>query len=256
MLNTSTVFTFGGFVRQDQYNYYPSANPFADFTPDLQSATIGQNRTLTDAGVRTSISYVKGIHNLKLGANYSDTIITEKDSFGLVDPTANAPCLNPDGSAVTNPLLTDPANCGTAFQANIGQGSVPAFIPLLACYDLTRTAALPASDGCAGTKSADYKFYGHANVREFALYLQDTITVKSWTFNLGVRFDRYDGITKAAQGEPRLGIAYNFKPTNTVLRVSYARSYWRHRSTENLVLASLGCNDPAIIGGFRRSTAP
>ena len=34
LLNPKTVFTFGAFVRQDQYNYYPSANPFADLTPD------------------------------------------------------------------------------------------------------------------------------------------------------------------------------------------------------------------------------
>jgi hypothetical protein len=30
VVNAHTVFTFGGFVRQDQYNYYPSDNPFAD----------------------------------------------------------------------------------------------------------------------------------------------------------------------------------------------------------------------------------
>ncbi len=29
------IFTFGGFLRQDQFNYYPSDNPFADLTPDL-----------------------------------------------------------------------------------------------------------------------------------------------------------------------------------------------------------------------------
>ena len=39
ILNPNTVLTFGGYARQDQYNYYPSANPFADLTPDLQSAT-------------------------------------------------------------------------------------------------------------------------------------------------------------------------------------------------------------------------
>ena len=33
LLNAHTVLTFGAFVRQDQYNYYPSANPFADFDP-------------------------------------------------------------------------------------------------------------------------------------------------------------------------------------------------------------------------------
>ena len=53
-MNTSMVFTFGEFVRQDQYNYYPSGNPFADLSPDLQSATNGQTRRLTDAGLRTA----------------------------------------------------------------------------------------------------------------------------------------------------------------------------------------------------------
>ena len=46
------IFTFGGFVRQDQFNYYPSDNPFADLTPDLQTLTIGQNRTLDQRRAR------------------------------------------------------------------------------------------------------------------------------------------------------------------------------------------------------------
>ncbi len=87
LLNSSAVLTVGAFARQDQYNYYPSDNPFADFTPDLQSETIGQNRTLTNLGVRANVSYVKGIHNIKAGITWEDTIITERDSFGIVDPT-------------------------------------------------------------------------------------------------------------------------------------------------------------------------
>jgi len=253
ILNPNSVFTFGGFLRQDQYNYYPSANPFADFTPDLQSATEGQSRRLTNLGARTSLSYIKGIHNIKVGAQYEHTFITERDAFGLVDPTANAPCLNPDGSANTNPLLTDPAGCSGGLQANIGQGSVPAFIPILACYDLTRTAPLPASDGCPNGSSSPYSFFGHADIREFAFYLQDTISIRNWTFNLGVRVDKYNGITKATQGEPRLGIAYNLKPANTVFRISYARTM-ETPFNENLVLASLGCNDP-VISAFQTLVA-
>ena len=42
-----------------------------------------------------------------------------------------------------------------------------------------------------------------------------------------------------------MGIAYNIKPTNTVLRVSYARTM-ETPFNENLVLASLGCIDPVI----------
>jgi hypothetical protein len=262
LVNPNTVFTFGAFLRQDQYDYYPSDNPFSDLTPDLQSATVAQNRRLTNAGARTSVAYVKGIHNVKTGATYEHTFITERDAFGLVDPTANAPCLNPDGSADTNPLLTNPAGCNGGLLPNLGQGSVPAFIPILACYDLTRTAPLPASDGCPNSTSSTYGFFGHADIKEFAFYLQDTITVKNWNFNLGVRVDKYNGLTSALQAEPRLGIAYNFKPTNTVVRVSYARTM-ETPFNENLVLASFGCNDPVIVafqtlvpGGACVTTSP
>ncbi len=41
------------------------------------------------------------------------------------------------------------------------------------------------------------------------------------------------------------GIAYNIKPTNTVLRASYARTL-ETPFNENLVLASKGCNDPVV----------
>ena len=74
----------------------------------------------------------------------------------------------------------------------------------------------------------------------------DTITLRNWTFNLGVRFDKYNGLASAAQGEPRLGIAYNLKPTNTVFRISYARTM-ESPFNENLVIASEGCTNPVIV---------
>ena len=175
-------------------------------------------------------------------------------SFGLVDPTANAPCLFANGSPDTSSSVTNPANCGQGLAANTGQNAaVPAFIPLLACYDLTRTAALPASDGCTNTTSGYYAFNGRATIRETAFYIQDAITYHNWTLNVGVRYDRYNGITKADKGEPRLGAAYNFKPTHSVLRVSYAHTL-ESPFNENLVLASLGCNDP-VIAAFQTLVA-
>ncbi len=248
LLDPNTVFTFGGFARQDQYNYYPSGDPFSDLQPDLQLQTIGQNRTLTDLGLRTNVSYIKGIHNIKAGITYQDTILTEKDSFGVVDPNLNPVCLNADGSPDTDPGLTDPSECG-GLQVN------PNFNPLLACYDLTRTSLLPASDGCPTSTSGLYTFHGHANIRELALFFQDTMTVKNWTFNVGVRFDYYDGLTHAKQGEPRLGIAYNFKPTNTVLRVSYARTL-ETPFNENLVLSSTGCSNPVVNAIMSSTVSP
>ena len=256
LINANSIFTFGAFVRQDQYNYYPSGDPFADWTNNLQSESIAQNRSLKNAGGRISYSWINHMHNVKVGSTYEHTFITERDTIGLVDPTANAPCLNPDGSPDTNPLLTDPGNCTGALTQN------PNFIPLLGCFDLTRTAALPASDGCSNKTSGNYSYYGHADIKEFAFYVQDAITLKNWTFNLGVRFDKYNGLASAGQGEPRLGIAYNIKPTNTVLRVSYARTM-ESPFNENLVLASLGCNDPvinalqsAVPGGACVTTTP
>src|SRR6202007_2071820 len=50
LLSPTTVLTVGAYVRRDQYNYYPSANPLADLQPDLQSQTVGQDRTLPTAG--------------------------------------------------------------------------------------------------------------------------------------------------------------------------------------------------------------
>ena len=77
----------GAFVRRDQYNYYPSDNPFSDLGP-IQQETVTQNRTLANTGLRSDISYVKGIHNLKAGATYQQTFLDEDTRFGIVDPVA------------------------------------------------------------------------------------------------------------------------------------------------------------------------
>jgi hypothetical protein len=246
LMNNRTVLTLGGFMRQDQYNYYPSRDPFADLTPDLQLQTVGQSRTLTNLGLRTNVAYDSGPHDIKIGVTYTDTIVTEKDNIGIVDPTLNAPCMNADGSPFTGASLTNPAGCTGLLQPN------PGFVPLLGCYDLTRTGKLPASDGCPNSTSGAYNFDGHANIRELALFAQDSITKGPWNFSVGFRYDVYRGITSSNQPEPRLGIAYNIKPSNTVLRVSYAREL-ETPFNENLVLSSLGCND-AVVSALMAST--
>ena len=248
LINPHMVATFGGFARQDQYNYYPSGNPFADLLPGLQQQSIAQDRRLTNLGLRGDVSYVNGIHNFKAGALFQDTILTENDRFGIVDPTENAVCLNGDGSAFTDPSLVDPLQCTGALTPN------PSFSPTLGCYDLTRPGNLPGSDGCPGPVSGNYLYRGHADIHETALYLQDVISLKNWTFSLGLRGDIYRGLTQASQAEPRLGISYYLKPTNTVFRVSYARTL-ETPFNENLVLASEGCNDP-VINALEASLTP
>jgi Carboxypeptidase regulatory-like domain len=255
LVNSSTVLTFGAFVRRDQFNYYPSSNPFADLGPsNLQQETASQSRNLTNTGIRGEVSYVKGIHNVKAGVTYEQTFLNENDLFGIVDPTLNAVCLNADLTPFTAPGVTSQTQCVGGLLPNVGQGAVAAFVPLLGCYDLTRTAALPTSDGCPGgqTSSTQAQFRGHTDVKQLAMYVQDSITTGNWTFNLGIRGDLYNGLSRATQAEPRLGAAYNIKPTNTVLRLSYARTL-ETPFNENLILSSLGCLNPAVGALFAQT---
>ncbi len=67
----------------------------------------------------------------------------------------------------------------------------------------------------------------------------------NWLFNVGIRGDIYNGLAIARQAEPRLGAAYSVKKTDTVLRVSYARTL-ETPFNENLVLSSQGCSNAVL----------
>jgi Carboxypeptidase regulatory-like domain/TonB-dependent Receptor Plug Domain len=230
LINTNTVFTLGAFLRHDQFNYYPSNNPFADLAPGLQQETLTQDRRLTNAGLRSDVSYSKGIHNFKAGATYQQTFLDEHNQFGIVDPTLNAVCFNADGSANTDPTLTNPGQCGGA--QNPGGSANPGFNSVLLPFDLTRGGGL-------------FPFNGHADIKQLALYVQDAITVGNWTMNLGLRGDLYNGLSSHGEAEPRVGLAYNFKKTNTVFRASYARIL-ETPFNENLILSSTGCANAVL----------
>jgi len=249
VLTTNSVFTLGAFVRRDDYNYYPSNDPFADLgPPSLQRQSVGQNRTLTNAGLRSDLSYVKGINQIKAGVTYEQTFLNEDDTLGIVDPTFNAPCITAVATSQVNPFpyvaapgLTS-ADClgitGTV-QANIatnpnapGTAFYPYFNPILAPYDLTRGGSL-------------YTFNGHTDVKELALYVRDVVTKGNWSLNLGIRSDLYNGLSTARQAEPRVGVAYNIKKTNTILRASYARTL-ESPFNENLILSSTGCSNAVL----------
>jgi len=219
LLGPTAVFTLGGFVRRDQYNYYPSTDPFNDFSPDLQGQTVVQNRKLLNAGLRSNVSYVKGVHNIKVGVTYENTFLDEADGIGIVDPGLVAG-LTPSCLTVT------------------GQPMPGTPCAILAPYDLTGGGGRYAGGGL-------FPFNGHTDVKELALYGQDTITKGNWSFNLGLRGDFYNALARDRQGEPRLGAAYNIKATNTVLRVSYARAM-ESPFNENLVIASTGCTIPFL----------
>jgi hypothetical protein len=224
VIGNDSVLNFGGYVRKDGYNYYPSRNPLADLGP-IQTSSISQYRTLTNAGVHSDYTYVRGHHNIKAGAVYEQTFLREHDNLGVVGSAYNSPCVNADGNPL--PGYASPSNCDGVTSFPNGN-----YLPVLAPYDLTRGGS-------------EYLFFGHTDVKELALYIEDEIKAGNWDFNLGMRGDIYNGLAATKQPEPRVGIAYNIKPSATVLRVSYARTL-ETPFNENLVLSSNGCSDVVL----------
>ncbi len=111
-------------------------------------------------------------------------------------------------------------------------GNPGTFNSVLLPYDLTRAGGY-------------FNFFGHADIKELALYAEDQIKAGNWLFNVGLRGDLYNGLTTSSQAEPRVGISYNIKQSNTVLRVSYARTL-ETPFNENLVLSSEGCSSDVL----------
>ncbi len=112
---------------------------------------------------------------------------------------------------ITDPTFNDPAS--------------PDFVPGLLKYDLTRGGS-------------QFQFHGSKVIKQQAAYAQDSITVGNATIMLGARFDNYNGITKANLFQPRVGVSYLIKRTNTVLRGSYTRNF-ETPYNENLILSSI-----------------
>jgi Carboxypeptidase regulatory-like domain len=218
LFGTSSVLTVAPYVRKDQFNYYPSKNFFNDLSPDLQGQAVTQSRNLTNLGIRSDISYVKGMHDIKAGITYQQTFLNEGDGIGIVDPALvpGLGCLDP---VTQQPVPGTPC-------------------AILAPYDLT-------GGGGAYTPGVAFPFHGHTDVKETSMYVRDAISAGNWSFNLGIRGDIYNGISRASQAEPRVGISYKVKPSNSILKISYARTL-ETPFNENLVIGSTGCSVPFL----------
>ena len=231
VISSHAVLNWSVYVRKDDYNYYPSGNPLADLgAPNLQTSSISQFRTLTNAGSHVDYTYVHGHQNFLAGVQYEQTFLREHDSLGVVESTYNSPCVDANGNPV--PGFTSPSQCAAAGYVSNDPSNGGTFDSLLLPYDLTR----------GGT---NYLYFGHTDVKEMAMYIEDQIKAGNWNFNLGIRGDLYNGLAVQRQAEPRLGIAYEVPQTKTVMGVSYARTL-ETPFNENLVLSSQGCSDPVL----------
>jgi len=220
--SSHTLLTVNPYVRKDQFNYYPSADPFND-TPATQS----QSRQLLNWGVRADVSTTQGRHNIKYGLDIKQTRLLENFGFGITDPTFNSPCIDSDGAPSDNTNLTSPSQCaGAGLQPNTADNPNAAapFATGLFPFDLTRNGN-------------PFAFHATGNINQQAFYLQDAITFGNLLVNAGFRVDHYDGLTTKTEPQPRLGVAYHIKKTGTVLRAAYARTF-ETPFNENLLLSS------------------
>jgi hypothetical protein len=112
----------------------------------------------------------------------------------------------------------------------------------LAPYDLTNGGSL-------------FQFHSRGNINQAAVYLQDAITAGNFLFNLGLRIERYDGLSAANAAQPRTGVAYHLKRTGTVLRASYARTL-ETPFNENLLLSSATGSGGLAANLFGAATTP
>lgn len=210
----NSLISIAPYLRQDNFHYYPSRDAFAD-TP----VTLQQSRRLQNAGIKVDYSATKGINTIKAGAMFYHTFLNEGFGLGVTDPTFNPPCVDANGDAVTDPSLTDPAQCSAA-----GYAANDSFLPGLASYDLTRGGSI-------------YAFKGRTDVKQEAAYVQDNLNFHGLNLMLGVRADNYNGLSRRSMVQPRLGLSYDVAKTGTVLRLGYGK-FFLTPYNENLIVSS------------------
>jgi hypothetical protein len=214
LFGANALIAFQPFLRITHVQYFPSRDPFSDLP-----ATVSQDRRLAHYGFTADGTYIHGIHQIKTGVELRSSPLTENFGLGITDPGFNPVCLTPVGAPVLDPALTNPNDCAAG-----GFAENPSLAPGLIPYDLTRGGSL-------------FDFHGRATINEVGLYAQDSVTLGAWHLDGGLREDVYRGLSSASALEPRIGIAYNIKPTSTVIRVGYARLF-DTPYYENLLLSS------------------
>jgi hypothetical protein len=226
-------------VRQDKVRYRPSGDPFADTPAYLQQA-----RRLTNAGLRSEFTYNQGSHNAIGGIEFKHTFLAEQFATGLTDPRFNSPCLGPDGAPSPITTVADPSQCTAA-----GLTANYAFLPGLLNIDLTRGGSI-------------YAFQGSTDIKQVALFGQDFVSLGDFKLDLGLRYDKYNGLARNHGVQPRVGLIYSFLPLHTNFHFNYSRVFITPYN-ENLIVASsagpgsisaaLGATDSAVLNTGHRN---
>ena len=201
-------------VRQDKIRYRPSEDIFRDAPAYLEQA-----RRLTNAGLRSELTYNRGRHSAIAGVELKHTFLAEQFATGLTEATYNSPCLGADGAPSADTAVTSPSQCAAAgLTPNAG------FLPGLLAIDLTRGGSI-------------YGFQGSTDIKQEAVFGQDFVKLGDFTAELGLRFDKYNGIARNHGAQPRVGLVYSATQLRTNLHFNYSRVFVTPYN-ENLIVAS------------------
>jgi hypothetical protein len=139
------------------------------------------------------------------------------------------------GVQVQHTFLNEDFSLGITQPGFVATNSDPGLAP----YDLTNGGRL-------------FAFAGHTDIKEYALYAQDNLTFGGLNIQAGLRADFYRGLTTGQSAEPRLGISYLVKRTNTVFRISYSKFYETPYNENLLVSSETGAGGLAsnVFGAF------
>src|SRR6202022_93487 len=114
-----------------------------------------------------------------------------------------------DGNPLLLPGAVDPNACSGINPAYVANPNLqPGIVP----YDLSRGGSL-------------FNFRGRHNINQYAFYVTDSMKLGNFTINAGLRIDQYNGLASANGVQPRVGVSYLIRSTNTVLRGAYARTF-------------------------------
>lgn len=96
----------------------------------------------------------------------------------------------------------------------------------------------PLNPSSSFTLASPFRFDQRLNGVEASFFVQDRFTLfDRLTIDAGLRFDHYDFVVDDRALSPRIGLAYHFKRTGTVIRGAYNRLF-QTPPTENLLLSS------------------
>jgi len=156
VVSNNSVFNLGAFIRKDLYHYYPSGNPLADLGPaNLQTSSSSRTARLPMPGSLRLFLCAEGTTTSRPARS------TNKRSCAKM--TVLAWWMRP---------ITRPASTPAVLRCRVTSSLSPCpggavrqnrlFLPVLAPYDLTRGRSF-------------YDYFGHADVKEMALYVEDQI---------------------------------------------------------------------------------